>query len=121
VKTLAERRDKIGRTFFSKVLPLDHFSVENQELIFDDLANRYGFQTPQSYEVRWFSFDNIQQKNTPLSSSGSNHLPGEAFQAASGSYFCAVINSTGDARKTVSVYLRKENNGYKVVGIDRKW
>ena len=39
--TLAERRDRIGRACFSRVLPLDHFRVHNGELQFDDLAFRW--------------------------------------------------------------------------------
>jgi hypothetical protein len=119
-KTLAERRDKIGRTFFSKILPLDHFRVENAELLFEDLAVRYGFHAPRSYSVRWSTFDNLQQTHTPLSE-GTAHLPVETIHAAPGSYFCAAIAASGDPLKPLSVYLRKEENGYKVVGVDRSW
>jgi hypothetical protein len=48
IATLAQRRDKIGRVFFSKILPLDHFRVVNSELLFDDLAVKYGFKPPQT-------------------------------------------------------------------------
>ena len=41
--TLAQRRDKIGKTYFSKVLPLDHFAVSEGELHFEDLAMKYNF------------------------------------------------------------------------------
>jgi len=121
LRTLAERRDKIGRVFFSKILPLDHFRVENEELQFDDLAVRYGFHPPRSYEVRWFKFDNIHQKSSPIPGTGSNHLPREATQAVPGSYFSSVIDVSGDPLKPVTVYLRKEENSYKIVGIDRTW
>jgi hypothetical protein len=121
VKTLAERRDKIGRVYFSKVLPLDHFHIENQELVFDDLGVQYGFQSARSYQVRWSEFDNIHQQHTPIPGNGSARLPQAAAQAVSGSYFSAVIVASGDPRKTVSVYLRKEGSSYKVVGIDRTW
>jgi hypothetical protein len=119
VTTLAERRDKIGRTFFSKVLPLDHFRVENNELMFEDLAVRYRFQPPQPYSFHWRRFDNVTQAHAPVSGSQSAHLPDEAAQAPLGSYFEAVIQKTSEPGKSVSVYLRKERNGYKVVGIDR--
>jgi hypothetical protein len=48
-------------------------------------------------------------------------LPVEARESASGAYFTAVIHAFGDPYKTVSVYLRKEANSYKVVGIERSW
>jgi hypothetical protein len=120
-RILAERRDKIGRTFFSKVLPLDHFRVENGELVFEDLAVKYRFHPSRSYGVHWSSFDNIQQKHTPISGSTSNRLPAAATQAAPGAYFSAAIAASGDPLKPVTVYIRKEGTGYKVVGVDRTW
>ena len=120
-RILEERRDKIGRTFFSRILPLDHFRVENGELLFDDLAVKYRFHPARHYEVHWSSFDNIQQKHTPISGSGSSRLPAAATQAAAGAYFSASIGASGDPLKPVTVYIRKEDNRYKVVGVDRSW
>ena len=37
-KCLIARRDKIGRTYFAKVLPLDRFQVRDGQLAFEDLA-----------------------------------------------------------------------------------
>jgi hypothetical protein len=119
--TLAERKSKIGRTFFSKILPLDHFRVENENLLFNDLAVHYGFHPRRSYAVEWSAFDNNAQKHGPIRGSGSTHLPPEARRAAVGAYFSATIAAVGDPLRPVSVYLRKESNGYKVVGIDRAW
>jgi hypothetical protein len=120
ITTLSARRDKIGRAFFSKILPLDHFRVENGELLFDDLAVRYGFYSPRQYDVRWYRFDNISHSRTPIPSGGTPaQLPAEARQAASGSYFSTVVTGKGSGLKPVSIYLRKEGSNYKVVGIDR--
>jgi hypothetical protein len=119
ISTLAARRDKIGRMYFSTVLPLDHFRVERDELLFDDLAVQYGFTVPRTYAVRWSSFDNLQQKHAPIPDAESAHLPAKVRGSSLGSYFCAVIEVTGDPSKRVSVYVRKENGGYKVVGLDR--
>src|ERR1051326_6468923 len=33
ISTFVKRRNKIGRTYVSKILPLDHFRVENQKLV----------------------------------------------------------------------------------------
>jgi hypothetical protein len=59
ITTLSKRRDKIGRVFFSKVLPLDQFRVENSELLFEDLGVVYGFSAPRQYQIRWSRFDNL--------------------------------------------------------------
>jgi len=120
IDTLIDRRNKIGRAFFSKVLPLDHFRVENGELRFDDLAVQYGLHAPQQYEVRWFRFDNISRKHDSVGTSTSMRLPAEAAHAARGSYFTAVIDARDESRpRPISVYVRKEANGYKVVGVER--
>jgi hypothetical protein len=56
-----------------------------------------------------------------MTSDGSSHLPREVAAAPSGSYFSAVIDAAGNPLKPVRVYIRKERNNYKVVGIDRAW
>jgi len=48
VETLAARREKIGRTYFSKVLALDDFRVNNGELLFDDLAVKYKYASARN-------------------------------------------------------------------------
>jgi hypothetical protein len=121
ITTLAERRNKIGRTFFSKILPLDQFRIENGQLLFDDLAVRYGFSAPRSYGVRWFRFNNIDQKREAIAGAESAELPMEAMQASSGVYFSATIQALGVPLKPVSIYLRKEETRYKIVGVDRTW
>ncbi|MEE8256263.1 MAG: hypothetical protein V3R60_00100 [Acidobacteriota bacterium] len=50
-KCLAERRNRIGETYFAKVLPLDNLRVENGRLGFEDLAVVHGFASPRSYSV----------------------------------------------------------------------
>jgi hypothetical protein len=121
ITTLVERRNKIGRTYFSKILPLDRFRVENEDLLFDDLAVQYGFHAPRTYEIRWSKFNNVTQKSQPLSSNSLPHLPRAAIQASPGSYFSAEICAPGDPLKPVTVYIRREKDSYKVVGVDRRW
>ena len=48
-RTLAERRDKIGRTYFTKVLAVDNFRMEGEALRFDDLAVKHGFSAPREF------------------------------------------------------------------------
>jgi len=121
VSTLVERRDKIGRTFFSKLLPLDDFRVEGGELVFDDLAVHYGFHLPRRHRVHWFRFDNVSQTREAIQNGDSAHLPVEVLQAQDNFYFSASVDSPDEPFKPVSVYLRKQKSEYKVVGIDRSW
>ena len=44
--TLIERRNRIGRTYFARVLPLDRIRLEGNTLAFDDLGVSSGFAQP---------------------------------------------------------------------------
>jgi hypothetical protein len=115
VRTLAERRDKIGREYFSQVLPLDDFRVEGGRLEFDDLAVKHKFNAARPYTVRWFVFDNDRDVKTPLSSADSPAVPRSEAR-----YLAAEITAA-EANKAVTVYLRRAARGYDVVGVDRTW
>ena len=116
---LIERRDKIGRTYFDKVLPLDHFRVEDERLHFEDLAAAYGFREAAKLSVAWSRFDNETEARTPLAGSGFR-LPDAALAASAGEYFAADIHSENPGR-SVRVYLRRTPAGFEIAGIDRTW
>jgi len=120
VESLLARRDKIGRAFLSKVLPLDRFAVENGRLLFDDLGVRHRLVSSRNYTVQWFRFDNESEAKTPLDGETSFTLPQQIESAAAGQYFAADIHA-GDPKKMVTVYLRKQPGQVEVVGIDRAW
>jgi len=115
VRTIAERRDMIGRTFIEKVLPLDRFAVRNGVLVFDDLGVKYGIVPARKLTVSWSQFDNITGARAPVQSSGFEVPRG------AGEYWVADIAQQGDARRTMSVYVRKHGSTAEVVGIDRRW
>jgi hypothetical protein len=116
---LIERRNRIGRTFFARVLPLDGFRLAGNTLAFDDLATKYGFTTAPTYSVDWSAFDNA--KNVMLDRLGTGaSLPPSAQAIAPGSYVAARV-SAGDAAMYVDVFLRKRADGFDVVGVDRSW
>lgn len=110
-RTLIERRNKIGRTFFARVLPLDRFEVRDGRLVFEDLAAKYGFTPPRQFQIAWSQFDNTTGQHTPIrNASGPAVPPGSGYRAAE-------ISAADAGGKHVSVYLR----GDTVVGIDRTW
>ena len=119
-RCLIARRDKIGRTYFARVLPLDRFRVEGEQLVFDDLAVKHQFTAPRQYHVQWSSFDNQARRKDPLRGKTTLALPPELRATRPGEYF-AVDISADDTRKTVTAYLRRQNSGVEVVGIDRTW
>jgi len=118
-QTLINRREKIGKAYFSKLLALDHFEVRNGELVFEDLAAKYGFQPPAQYGIGWFELDNTTQQRTPLLDGKENRLPQRALTSAPGTYFSARIESIQNAKLCVWVDIRKTDTGFEVVGIER--
>ena len=121
VATLAERRDKIGRAYFSKVLPLDVFRVTDGELRFEDLAVRYKFAPARDYKISWSEFNNAGGTTKPLQEETSFQLPARFVSAAGPEYVAATIQTSTDGHKTVTVYLRKNGSSFDVVGIERTW
>jgi hypothetical protein len=117
--TVIERRNRIGRTFFAKVLPLDRFRIENGALAFDDLGVKYQFSPPRTYAIDWYGFDNGKDALTTRMGAGPN-LPAGVQALAAGSYVAARVFS-GDESMNVTVYLRRETTGMRIVGIDRAW
>jgi len=122
VKCLVERRNRIGATYFAKVLPIDNFRVEEDTLAFDDLGIDYGFVADRRYRIRWSVFDNQNETHERIGvvEDAGRSLPPQVLEARSNSYFAATI-AGGEEDKNVVVYLRKETDGVKVVGLERNW
>ncbi len=120
---LIKRRDKIGRAFFAKVLPLDNFRVVGDRLGFDDLMVTYGFAEPRELDVTWLGFDNETEVSTFIRVDAEDELavPPDVTSADVGAYFSVQIDDLGRSGMSVIVYLRKEPDGLKVAGIDRNW
>jgi hypothetical protein len=114
VKCLIERRNRIGRVYFGKVLPLDDFRVERGELRFDDLSARYRFREPVSYRVTWSAFDNEAEQSKGIAGANGPELP-----RFNGDYLEATIR--GGTVQSVSVFLRRSGSAWDVVGIERTW
>jgi len=121
VRCLIERRDRIGLTYFSKVLPLEKIRVENNQLAFDDLAVDYAFTDSRSYTVEWSRFDNDTEEQNALGTPASGlELPSEVQNSNEGHFFTVKIVAD-DPEKALIAYLRKQPNGLDIVGIDRTW
>ncbi len=121
-ETLIQRRDKIGRAFFAKVLPVDNFRIEGGRLAFDDLMVEYGLGEPREIQFQWMEFDNIRETSRFIDFDSGDPLavPAAVSAAAEGSYFA--VNLEGDvAGMNAMVYLRRAGAGLEVVGVDRNW
>lgn len=116
--SLAKRRDKIAEAWFSRVLPLDKFSVVGSKLTWEDLGARYDFAKRREYSVRWASSDE-NGRLTPLPNATGREVP--ALQSSS-PYLAAVIecaHSGTACGRAITVYLRECQTRVEVVGIDR--
>lgn len=118
---LIERRDKIGRDFFAQVLPLDKFSVRDGSLAFEDLEVKHRLRTGRTINASWSVFDNEAEKKIAVPGATSLAIPSASVPA--GGYLACDLASADpkDAKKSVTVYLRKLDTGFKIVGIDRTW
>jgi hypothetical protein len=119
ITCLLERRDKVGREYFSRVLPLDSFTVRDGRLRWEHLGARYDFFPEPEIRVSWARFDNMAESQTPIEAVGPA-LPAAATGGRDGEYFAARLVGDDEA-KTVTVYLRKRAGEFDVVGIDRTW
>jgi hypothetical protein len=117
--TLIERRNRIGRTYFGKVLPLDNFRITGNTLTFDDLGVKYRFAEERIYAIDWRGFDNA--RDAMLDSIGTGpDVPAAVRALPDGSYVAARV-AAGNLAMTVTVYLRRQADGFRVVGIERDW
>jgi hypothetical protein len=117
--TLIARRDKIGRAFLDKVLPLDSFTIKGDRILFEDLIVAYDFGKPRHYDITWSRFDNASGVKQPLNMTGPQ-IPAAVLKAPNGEYFSADIRS-GQESKGVTLYLRKQSDTTEIIGIDRTW
>jgi len=122
-EALIKRRDKIGRAFFSHVLPLDNFRVEDGRVVFDDLMEVYGFAGPRQLDAAWYAFDNVSEANTFITHNENDvfSIPAEVIDAEAGSYFAMQIDGDVPGMNLIVYFRREEAGGVRVVGIDRNW
>lgn len=116
VECLIKRRDKIARAYLTKVLPLDKFRIENNQLAFDEIGAN--INPPVRYSIRWFRSRPSDQEKSVNGASGKA-LPLRSDQLAKGELLIAHLY-TGDPR-TLRVYIRFVKDQPQVVGLDRTW
>jgi len=117
---LIKRRNRIGEVYFAKVLPLDDFQVVDGELKFIDLGVKHGLAGARDLKIEWSRFDNTSTTHAAIEGASGLRLPDAVRDGPAGAYFAAKI-AAADPKKTITVYLRKQNDGHQVAGIDRTW
>jgi hypothetical protein len=116
---LIERRNRIGRTFFARVLPLDRFRLSGDALEFDDLGAVHGLSMPRQYTIDWHRFDNDKDSILDKIAMGAAVPPAVAALAAGG--YAAARVYADEPAMNVTVFLRRGAKGLEIVGLDRAW
>jgi len=138
IKTLIERRDKIGRAWLTAVNPIVDLALSGTgELTFRNVAVDLNFApAPASYHLAWFRFDNATGESTPVAESTvtTTHdtAPLDALSRArsykttreSLNQLVRVDISASAAQfpswtSPVRAYFRLMTNGWKLVGFER--
>ena len=78
VECLIKRRDKIGQVYFSKVLPLDKFAIENGEIVLGGPGRRRSGLPPADVSLQWSSFDNRSGARTAIAGQVSKRIPADS-------------------------------------------
>jgi hypothetical protein len=116
LECLIQRRDKIGRAIFAKVLPIDKFEIRGGRIGFEDLSEKAHLGGAGPYSIQWLVLDNETGATTPIEGADGPVLPPQG-----GAYKVARITSAARARQLVDVTLRFDGAAPAIVGIDRKW
>lgn len=114
-KCLIERRNKIGRAFFRKVLPIDKFEVSRRELTFEDLSQAAGLGSAGPYATSWHQLDNTSGSTAPI-----RHATGPTLPDDGGPYRVARITSATRPTQVVEVTVRfADDRAPAVVAVNR--
>lgn len=118
-KALVERRNRIGQVYFDRVLPLEQFRLEGNQLTFEDLAVTHRFRAARPYQVEWHPVDPSTGQWGGVAGSGMA-IPDSLRQAGSG-YYGAILSSTDAPGRTVRLIWRASPSGQALVGVQRTW
>jgi hypothetical protein len=119
-RVLIARRDLIGKAWFSRVAPFEDFTVAEGRLDYTDLGQKYGVLPASVYNYSWFSFDDESGSKSVVAADGSTKaVPPSLASLGEGSFIGCTLTDAKEPRKSVTAILRKQDNQWKLVGIER--
>jgi hypothetical protein len=128
VRTLAERRDIIGRAYLTAVNPVSAPALDEEGVLtFTNAAVEADFaRVPRGYQAAWSTFDNATHEAQLFNetSAASAQVPApEDLPRTKGSFVKVEVNAMGTVHtaweKPVSAYFRLDQGGWKLVGFER--
>ena len=126
-RMLIARRDKVLRTWLTRVLPVDEVSLSaDGKLTFVNTASAANVApAPTQYLITWHRFDNATGEHQPVGQENAvtgttaelpRELAGEPFVGLS---MRAVVRDYPGWRRATRVYFRRVAGGWQTVGIER--
>jgi hypothetical protein len=124
-RLLIERRDMIGRYWFVRVNPLDHFAFDEEGLRFVDLAVEGGLESGDGRQYQYQQLDHKGGKvGGPQLMVGTTRVPINGALAAGQFHGYQIHSRTGKGHKwskDTRVYFYKGEDGrYQIVRLDRE-
>jgi hypothetical protein len=126
VQTLIERRDRIGKYWFSKISPLDKFEVEKNQngitLNFNDLGVDYDLFSSAETKYRYtVSIDGkVMQHNLSVEKPSINFQQFNSDENVVKIEIITVRSESKIPEKYVNVYIADDKFGIRVAGIERE-
>jgi hypothetical protein len=128
-RVLMLRRDKIGRTYLTRINPLVEFSLdESGTLRFQNAATRAGFASApaRGYRADWYLFDNDNGQSQALGTATAPEGEGLRLPAAvpaEASFIRVAVSAVEPPHPSwavpIDVYFRRSASGWKLVGLER--
>jgi len=127
-QALIERRDAIGRRYLPAINPIVEPNLDNSGLLtFGNAAEQAGFAPPpDSYKAVWFTFDNRTGQSDRIAETTSRNRQMQAppdVSATPGGFIkielSAVSTSHPNWVQPISIYYRRQTDGWKLVGLER--
>ena len=121
-RLIIERRDMIGRYWFARVNPLDHFRVAAGGLYFTDLAVEGGLERAEATEYRFQRLDAEDKAHGAAHISAATEIAHDGL--ATGAFHGVNVSTRrhgGDwsLATRVRFYLH-EDGRYQLVGVERE-
>jgi hypothetical protein len=129
VRTLIQRRDKIGAAYLTAVNPLVDIALSPEgRLSFTNAAVASAVTSPpRGYHARWEQYDNTTAAVTPLGeSSAEGRAPIDAprgIPARTGTFLRVTVTAVAPAGvpagTPLTAYFRRTADGWMLVGVER--
>ena len=125
--TLIARKQKILQAYLPAVNPITDPVLTGDTLAFGNAAVEAGVaKAPRGYRARWYRFDNRSHASAPIGDTSSDvariAAPG-GLPTATGTFIHVELTAVDPPHESwtrpVSVYFRRMDGGWKLVGLER--